>query len=156
MVIWVFLFAGAATVGVLIASLVIAERELKENRRRLEALESKSAAALGSGSNDEGEKKRIPEVEREMADLREENSRLLAQTAALRGAQDVNQGKIQSLESAQERIPEVEREMADLREENSRLLAQTAELKSLMFEKIESQLAGLNELHQQVENSGKS
>lgn len=111
MVIWVFLFAGAATVGVLIASLVIAERELKENRRRLEALESKSAAALGSGSNDEGEKKRIPEVEREIADLREENSRLLAQTA---------------------------------------------ELKSLMFEKIESQLAGLNELHQQVENSGKS
>lgn len=84
MLIWLFLLGGAATFGLLIVCLVIAERELKAKSRHLTEMELKLATASDTTIDTEQEKKIFPETERQIADLREEKSRLLTQTDELR------------------------------------------------------------------------
>jgi DNA repair ATPase RecN len=164
MLIYIALFGGAAF-GVLIAYLIIVERELREKNRRLAELESRSGDNVeATGQEQEKEvQPSLPGIDTppELVELNDENARLLSQVALLKEERDAQQGKIQSLENSQEKLPDMERQLADLKENNARLLGEVTgatrerdeyrerihELEGLQekFPEMERQLADLRE-----------
>lgn len=95
----------------------------------------------------------FPEMDQQLADLREKNTRLLGEVAELAKERDNAQARVRELEDSKNKFPKLEKELADMREENTRLSSQISDLRSMILEKIESHLAGLNGLYQEVERS---
>jgi len=141
---------------------------LPEMERQVADLKEDNARLLGevtgvTKERDEGRERvrkleslqeKFPEMERQLADLREKNTRLLGEVAEVATERDKSQARVQELENSQDKFPRLEQQLADMKEENTRLSSQIAGLRSMILEKIESHLAGLNGLYQQVERSG--
>jgi predicted nucleic acid-binding Zn-ribbon protein len=95
----------------------------------------------------------VPQTEHRIETLLGENSQLKLQIAELRQEKEKGGEKIQQLEKELKRLPELSQAIGDLRNTNSGLEAQLENMKASLRQKIESQLAGLQELHHQLENS---
>ncbi len=122
MLIWGFIFAGVAF-GVLIACLIVAERELKEKNLRLQLLESRSDPPAGPETDEAGDDERVGLLEQKLDDVKGEKSLLLRQIADLEKRCSDGQQRIHSLEEARAKIPELEGKITGLEEEKSRLTA---------------------------------
>ncbi len=121
MLIWGFIFAGVAF-GVLIACLIVAERELKEKNVRLQLLESRSDPRAGPEADETGDEEKVAVLEQKLDDAKGEKSLLLQQITDLERRCSDGQEKIHSLEEAQKRIPELEGKITGLEEEKSQLM----------------------------------
>lgn len=137
MLVTIFVLAGAAF-GLLIAALLMAERELREKTRRIEELTSRTEPPPERGPiARELEAEGTPRAERELEQareqllaLREENRRLLAQIASLRKEREANLESLRALEDLEEQLPELRRRVSELSDEKERYEEALAALQS--------------------------
>lgn len=83
-----------------------AEREFRDMRQRFESVSAMLRTALDSKARTEQDAKRLPELEREVTELREENLGLKEQVARLEKEPKASEDPVQWLERAEEHLRE--------------------------------------------------
>jgi hypothetical protein len=89
---------------------IAAERELQNKARRLEDLESRSADGWVAGSHDHDQQTRLHGMERQIAELKEENAQLHAEIVRLREEKQGLGISSERKEKAQEQLAKTERD----------------------------------------------
>jgi chromosome segregation ATPase len=115
-------------------------------RNRVETLEEALAR---------GEQARIPELEQQMAKLRQEHAQSLSQIDSLAREKRASQARIQEFESVQSKVSSLESNLVRLRDENSRLAGELVDFKNSLQEKLKSQLNSLQELYHDIQSRDK-
>lgn len=109
------------------AQLLAQITELKEeNKSKQDRIIQLNAA---HGQRQKVMDERLPSMEKKVAELENEKSRLSAQVTELKRAVDAREEKIRGFESAQRRLAELDNRVGELDGEKTRLAAEVAELK---------------------------
>lgn len=142
LLIWGFILA-IALFALPVGLLISAERELKTKSRRLAEIEYELGNLSETKTSGDQEETQLPEMERRVVELREENSRLQVEIAELKKEPQASQEKAQQLEDTQEKHAEMERQGSELEEGNSRPQTEITQLKT--EQEVSQEAPGLTE-----------